>query len=86
MPVFQSVRDEDLIRGIQSATTRVVFFAPGVSEVVAKALIASMHAGRFEQMINLESVFRIRSPKCFENGDPRKVRIFILRIQTQRFS
>lgn len=51
MPVFQSVQDEDLIRGIQSATTRVVFFAPGVSEVVSKALIACMQVGRVKQIM-----------------------------------
>ena len=51
MPVFQSVQDEDLIRGIQSATTRVVFFAPGVSEAVSKALIACMLAGRVKQIM-----------------------------------
>lgn len=51
MPVFQSVQDEDLIRGVQSATTRVVFFAPGVSEVVSKALIACMQAGRVKQIM-----------------------------------
>jgi hypothetical protein len=51
MPVFQSVQDEDLIRGIQSATTRVVFFAPGVSEPVSKALVACMQAGRVKQIM-----------------------------------
>lgn len=51
MPVFQSVQDEDLIRGIQSAATRVVFFAPGVSEVVSKALISCMQAGRVNQIM-----------------------------------
>ena len=51
MPIFQSVQDEDLIRGIQTATTRVVFFAPGVSEVVAKELIACMQLGRVKKII-----------------------------------
>jgi hypothetical protein len=51
MPVFQSVQDEDLVRSIQSATTRVVFFAPGVSEVVAKTLIACMQDGQVGQIM-----------------------------------
>ncbi len=51
MPVFQSVQDEDLIHGIQSATTRLVFFAPGVSEAVSKALVACMQFGQVKQII-----------------------------------
>lgn len=51
MPVFQSVQDEDLVRSIQQAAKRVVFFAPGVSEVVAKALVACMQGGRVGQML-----------------------------------
>ncbi len=51
MPVFQSVQDEDLIHGIQSATTRLVFFAPGVSEAVSKSLIACMQFGQVKQII-----------------------------------
>jgi len=38
MQVFRSIQDDDLVRGIGSATRRVVFLAPGVSAVVAKAL------------------------------------------------
>ena len=51
MPVFQSVQDEDLVRSIANAATRVVFFAPGVSELVAKSLIACMQDGRVGQMM-----------------------------------
>jgi hypothetical protein len=51
MPVFQSVQDEDLVRSIESATSRVVFFAPGVSEVVSKALIYCMQGGRVGQIM-----------------------------------
>lgn len=51
MQVFRSVQDEDLVLSIQSATSRVVFFAPGVSEVVAKALISCMQGGRVGQVI-----------------------------------
>ena len=49
--IFQSVQDEDLIRGIQTATARVVFFALGVSEVGAKKLIACMQFGRVKKIM-----------------------------------
>lgn len=51
MPIFQSVQDEDLIRSIQCATTRVVIFAPGLSSAVSKALIACMQLGRVKQIV-----------------------------------
>ena len=51
MPVFQSVQDEDLVRSIESAASRVVFFAPGVSEVVSKALITCMQDGTVGQVM-----------------------------------
>jgi len=51
MPVFQSVQDDDLIRGIQNATNRVVFFSPGVSVDVSKALVDCMQGGRVKQML-----------------------------------
>ena len=38
MQVFRSIQDDDLMRGIAGATTRMVFVAPGVSAAVAKAL------------------------------------------------
>ena len=38
MQVFRSIQDDDLVRGIGSATRRVVFLAPGVSAAVGKAL------------------------------------------------
>lgn len=51
MPVFHSIQDEDLVRGIKTATRRVVFFAPGVSDVVSKALIACMQDARVGQIM-----------------------------------
>lgn len=42
MQVFRSVQDEDLVRSIESARTRVVFVAPGVSAVVSAALVTCM--------------------------------------------
>ena len=51
MAVFQSVQDEDLVHSIESATSRVVFFAPGVSEVVSKALITCMQDGTVGQVM-----------------------------------
>ena len=51
MAVFQSVQDEDLVHSIESATSRVVFFAPGVSEVVSKALITCMQDGLVGQVM-----------------------------------
>lgn len=51
MPVFQSVQDDDLARSIAKAARRVVFFAPGVSEAIASALIASMEEGNLSQML-----------------------------------
>ena len=51
MPVFQSVQDEDLVCSIESATSRVIFFAPGVSEVVSKALITCMQEGIVGQVM-----------------------------------
>ena len=38
MQVFRSIQDDDLVRSIAGATTRMVFVAPGVSAAVAKAL------------------------------------------------
>ena len=40
MPVFQSIRDEEVVRGIEAATSRVVYMAPGVSAPIATALVA----------------------------------------------
>ena len=51
MAVFQSIQDEDLVRNIKSAARRVVFFAPGVSEVVSKALITCMQDDRVGQIM-----------------------------------
>ena len=51
MTVFQSVQDDDLVRSIRSAITLVVFFAPGVSELVSKALIACMQDGNVGQIM-----------------------------------
>lgn len=44
--VFRSISDASLVRDIKEANTRVVFVAPGVSDVVSKALIACMEMGR----------------------------------------
>ena len=51
MTIFQSVQDEELIRCIQCANTRVVIFAPGLSSPVSKALIACMQVGRVKQIV-----------------------------------
>lgn len=51
MPVFQSVQDEDLVSSIESASSRVVFIAPGVSESVAKALISCIQEGVVGQIM-----------------------------------
>ena len=51
MQVFRSVQDEDLVRSIENASTRVVFVAPGVSEAVSDALVACMEDGRADQFM-----------------------------------
>ena len=51
MPVFHSVQDQDLVNLIQSATSQVVFFAPGVSEAVSKALTACIKGGKIRQIM-----------------------------------
>jgi hypothetical protein len=51
MQVFRSVQDEDLVRSIENASTRVVFVAPGVSEAVSDALVACMEDGRAGQVM-----------------------------------
>ena len=51
MPVFKSVQDEDLVRSIESATSRVVFFAPGVSEAVSNALVMCLQTGSVGQVV-----------------------------------
>jgi hypothetical protein len=51
VPVFQSIQDEDLVRIIDRAITRVIFFAPGVSGVVAKALIHCIKDGVVGQVM-----------------------------------
>ena len=51
MQVFRSVQDEDLVRSIENASTRVVFVAPGVSEAVSKALVTCMEDRRTAQVM-----------------------------------
>ena len=51
MPVFKSVQDEDLVRSIEGATSRVVFFAPGVSEAVSDALVTCLQTGLVGQVV-----------------------------------
>jgi hypothetical protein len=51
MQVFRSVQDKDLVRSIRSAATRVVFVAPGVSDVVTKALVACIEGRKLAQIM-----------------------------------
>ncbi|MEO7938508.1 MAG: hypothetical protein ABIR55_07785, partial [Burkholderiaceae bacterium] len=42
MSVFRSIQDEDVVRRIQDAKTRLVYVAPGVSVAIVEALQAHL--------------------------------------------
>lgn len=50
MQVFQSIRDEEVVRCIEAATSRVVYVAPGVSTPIATALVACLTGGKVRQI------------------------------------
>lgn len=49
--VFQSIQDGDIVRGIRSASQRLVFVAPGVSPAVSAALVACLDEGKVDQIM-----------------------------------
>ena len=51
MKVFRSIQDDDLVRSISSASTRLVFISPGVSAGVAKALLACIEGDTVAQIM-----------------------------------
>lgn len=50
MQVFRSIRDEEVVRCIEEATSRVVYVAPGVSTPIASALVACLTSGKVSQI------------------------------------
>jgi len=50
MSVFTSIQDDDLVRSIAKATTRLVYMAPGVSQVVAGAIEKQFQGQRLKQI------------------------------------
>ena len=50
MSVFRSIQDDDVARNIRAATARVVYGAPGVSPMIAEALVACVRGGRVAQI------------------------------------
>jgi hypothetical protein len=51
MQVFRSIQDEDLVRNIGAARTRLVYVAPGISASVGEALQARLKAGNCAQLM-----------------------------------
>ncbi len=50
MSVFTSIQDDDLVRSIAKATTRLDYMAPGVSQVVAGAIEKQFQGQRLKQI------------------------------------
>lgn len=50
MAVFRSIQDDDVARHIRAATARVVYGAPGVSPMIAEALVACVRGGLVAQI------------------------------------
>ena len=50
MAVFSSIQDDDLVRSIAKATTRLVYMAPGVSKATADAIKIQFQGQRLKQI------------------------------------
>ena len=50
MGVFTSIQDDDLVRSIAKAATRLVYVAPGVSQVVADAIKKQLQGKHLKQI------------------------------------
>ncbi len=50
MSVFTSIQDDDLVRSIAKATTRLVYMAPGVSPAIAEAIKIQFQEQRLKQV------------------------------------
>ncbi len=50
MSVFTSIQDDDLVRSIAKATSRLVYMAPGVSPAIAKAIKIQFQKQRLKQI------------------------------------
>ena len=50
MSVFSSIQDDDLVRSIAKATTRLVYMAPGVSKAITDAIKIQFQGQRLKQI------------------------------------